>query len=234
MFLSDLSDNVALFRRKRYEEYLRENKPEVYTSLQNTRKELSDAINEQRVNPFSKKPVIAAVTKKKTKNTYRMLKEMGYRNTSKNNIRSGLRDLRRFEPLPNLKNTLPDLRNAQRGVKPLPTLTTPTRPVLPDLSAIPTPWNKPSFNVLAGKHDVTGVVNPVKDTFTATSGRKPRGNVNVSAPKPKTSEIAVSTNVKKEMAKKLPVGKLLAGLGVVSLGGYGLKKYTDSRKDKRP
>lgn len=217
MFLSDVSENVALFRRKRYEEYLRKNKPEIYTSLQNTRKELSDAINEQRVNPSSKKPVIAAVTKKKTKNTYRMLKEMGYENTSKNNVRSGLRDLKRFEPLPNLKNTLPDLSVLKRK-QPLPTLSNP----LPELGSLRR--KDDAFNVLAGKHDVTGVVNPVKNTFTATSGRKPVSElITPKTPKPNSKDT-------KKLLKTLGVAGVVSG-GL--LGAYGLKKYNDNKKEKR-
>lgn len=218
MFLSDVSENIALFRRKRYEEYLRENKPEIYTSLQNTRKELSDAINKQRVNPSSKKPVIAAVTPKKTKNTYRMIRDLGMGKEQGKNISQGLRDLKRFEPLPNLKNTLPDLSVLKRK-QPLPILSNP----LPELGSLKR--KDEAFNVLAGKHDVTGVVNPVKDTFTTTSGRKPMTELVT----PKTTKL--STKDTKKLLKTLGVAGVVSG-GL--LGAYGLKKYNDARnKDKK-
>ena len=216
MFLSDLSENVALFRRKRYEEYLRENKPEVYDAMTKTRKELSDFVNKQRVNKQSKKPTLAVVVPKrgmsdvsieplpenmqkliKTKNTYRLIRDMGMSKENGSGITQGLKQLnvaekRATTPLSFSNPGLPRLETLERGQ------------ALPELGK---PLNIPTS--------------------------KPRGNVDV---KP-SARLAKTTIVKREMKKMtLPVGKMLAGLGGIAavggLGYYGLKKYDNDSRQK--
>jgi hypothetical protein len=225
MFLSDLAE----FKRKSYEEYLRENKPELYGAIQNTRKEITDSVNTQRINKSSNKRILGVVISKRKKNTLRMLREMGGGKENASNLRgnmSWLGDRQRSNaPMQNLRNPLPKLQNAQRGVTPLPLLLSTPRPALPDLTQIPTRWNKPSFDVIASNHNGRTVVNPVRNTFSNVGNTKPVSQVIVpKAPK-------VSSKDASKMLKNLGIAGVVSG-GV--LGAYGLKKYMDSRnKEKR-
>lgn len=222
MFLSD----VAEFRRKSYEKYLQENKPELYESIQSSRKELTDSVNKQRINPQSTKKVQAVVVDKRKKNTLKLLREMGGGKENASDLRNNMSWLgdrqTRNAPMKELQSriALPQLENIQRGLKPLPPLQPKQNPVLPDLEQIPTKWNKPSFDVVVGKHDGRTIVNPVKDTVQNMGAKKPVSKVVV----PK----APKTNSK--MLKNLGVVGMVGG-GV--LGAYGLKKYADSRQDKK-
>lgn len=192
MFLSDVSENVALFRKKRYEEYLRENQPELSAEIEKKRKYIASKMKTYKDGTKQKENAYKPFRKKLREKIDVLQPEK-----SLNGVGYGLRDLKRFEPLPNLKNTLPELGSLRRKDE--------------------------AFNVLAGKHDVTGVVNPVKDTFTATSVRKPITQVITPKPaKPKPNG--------KDTKKLL---KTLGFAGVVSgglLGAYSLKKYNDKRK----
>lgn len=148
MFLSDLSENVALFTqasfsRKRYDQYLRENKPEIYDALKKTRNELSDFVNKQRVNKSSKKTVIAVVIPKSDKNTYRMIRDMGMGKESSSDLRYNLRQLDKTQK----RLTTPlSFSNQEKGAQ-LPRLETLERGrELPELGNIPPskPRGKPS------------------------------------------------------------------------------------------
>ncbi len=207
MFLRD----VAEFRRKGYEEYLRENKPELYGAIQNTRKEITDSVNKQRINKSSNKQILGVVISKRKKNTLRMLREMGGGKENASNLRGNMSWLgdrqKRNAPMQNLRNPLPKLQNTQRGIAPLPTL-----------------QPKPSFDVIASKHNGRSVVNPVNNSVKSMGAAKPITQV-ITPKAPKVSG--------KDASKTL---KNLGLAGVVSggvLGAYGLKKYADSRKERK-
>jgi len=228
-FLGDYTNEThANFARKRYEEYLRENKPQLYGAIQNTRREITDSVNKQRINKSSNKQILGVVISKRKKNTLKMLREMGGGRENMSNMRgnmSWLSDVqKRNAPMQNLRNPMPKLQNAQRGVAPLPLLQTPPKQALPDLAQLPTKWNKPSFDAIASKHDGRVLANPVKDSFAQIGNTKPVSRVIVpKAPKPSNKDAS-------KMLKKLGLAGVVSG-GV--LGAYGLKKYADSRKDKR-
>ncbi len=196
MFLSDLSENVALFRRKRYEEYLRENKPELSAEIEKNRKYIAGKMSAYKDGTKQKENAHKSF-RKKLREKIDVLKPTETTNS--------LRDLKRFEPLPNLKNTLPDLS------------------VLKRKQALP-PLSNPLPELTLSQRRKTEAFNPVKDTFNATSGRKPMTEIIVKkAPKPSTKDT-------KKLLKTLGVAGVVSG-GL--LGAYGLKKYSDAKKDKR-
>ena len=219
MFLSDIAElTQASFARKSYERYLRENKPETYTALENTRNELSDFVNKQRINKHSKKPVIAVLKPLQKNNTYKMLKEMGYAKSDNNGIGYGLRQLRNAEEraisaLPDYRRNdlLPDLAKLERG-QAMPELGKP----LPDLGEMK--W-RGEVDVVAAQHNSNAVLDPIKNEVKTTGGRRA------------INEIIVPK-------KKIPDKSLLKNLGIAGavggglLGAYGLKKVYDSRKEK--